>query len=144
MNSKSGKPGHPSRDICKRWCRDQPYIPVDDPEHPIPEEVAVNQRDMYTRMEAQIRASRERTAEAVARAHAEGDASTSDMIGSDDFSGAESTDSDEVIKEAEWHGLNVEKLGPVDPLDAMEVPDVPDRESLKAFLEAKADEEGYS
>ena len=99
LNSKSGKPGHPSRDICKRWCRDQPYIPVDDPEHPIPEEVAVNQRDMYTRMEAQIRASRERTAEAVARAHAEGDASTSDMIGSDDFSGAESTDGDEVIKD---------------------------------------------
>ena len=91
-------------------------------------------------MEAQIRASRERTAEAVARAHAEGDASTSDMVGSDDFSGAESTDSDEVIKEAEWYGLNMEKLGPVDPLDAMEVPDVPDRESLKAFLEAKADE----
>lgn len=48
LNSKSGKPGHPSRDICKRWCRDQPYIPVDDPEHPISEEVAVNQRDMYT------------------------------------------------------------------------------------------------
>ena len=134
LNSKSGKPGHPSRDICKRWCRDQPYIPVDDPEHPISEEVAVNQRDMYTRIEAQIRASRERTAEAVARAHAEGDASTSDMVGSDDFSGAESTDSDEVIKEAELYGLNVEKLGP-DPLDAMEVFDVPDRESLKAFLE---------
>ena len=101
LNSKSGKPGHPSRDICKR----------NDPEHPISEEVAVNQRDMHTRIEAQIRASRERT-EAVARAHAEGDASTSDMVGWDDFSGAESTDSDEVIKEAEWHRLNVEKLGP--------------------------------
>ena len=50
------------------------------------------------------------------------------------------SDSDEVIKEAEWYGLNVEKLGPVDPLDAMEVPDVPDRESLRAFLQANAEE----
>ena len=75
----------------------------------------------------------------VQRAHGEDDASTSDMIGSDS-SGESKEDSDEVIKEAEWYGLNVEKLGPVDPLDAMEVPEVPDRESLRAFLKAKAEE----
>ena len=47
------------------------------------------------------------------------------MIGSDS-DGESKEDSDEVIKEADWYGLKVEKLGPVDPLDAMEVPDVPD------------------
>ena len=91
-------------------------------------------------MEAGIRAARERTAAAVERAHGEDDASTSDMIGSDDFEGASDEDSDEVIKEAEWYGLNVESLGPVDPLDAMEVPEVPDKESLREFFQAKAEE----
>ena len=149
LNSKADKPGHPSRDICKRWCRDRPYIPVEDPEHPIPEEVERQQQELRRRMEAGIRAARERTAAAVERAHgedvaeqaqAEDDASTSDMIGSSDFEGASEEDSDEVIKEAEWYGLNVEKLGPVDPLDAMEIPEVPDKEALRDFFQHKAEE----
>ena len=139
LNSKAGK----------RWCRDQPYIPVEDPEHPIPEEVVRQQRELRRTLEAGIRAARERTGAAVERAHgedvaeqahAEDDASTSDMIGSSDFEGASEDDSDEVIKEAEWYGLNVESLGPVDPLDAMEVPEVLDKESLRDFFQAKAEE----
>ena len=110
LNSKAGKPGHPPRDICKRWGCDQPYIPVDDPEHPTPEEIARKQRDLYGKLEAGIKAARGRVAEMVQRAHGEDDASTSDMIGSDS-SGESKEDSDEVIKEAEWYGLNVEKLG---------------------------------
>ena len=117
--SKSDTPGHPSKEIAKRWSADKPFVAVSgDPEHPDPQLAAKQQKELMEKMKKEIQEAKEKEEES---------SSTE----------SESTDSeDEVSKAAKQAGIAVEDLGPVGPEDS-EIPEIADGEALAAFLEAK-------
>eukprot|EP00434_Breviolum_minutum_P012973 symbB.v1.2.011439.t1/scaffold767.1/size164079/10 len=130
--SKCDTPGHPSKEIAKRWSTDKPFVAVSgDPDHPDPQLVVKQQKELKEKMRKEIQDNEDEKAKKLRQAQGKEEESSS--------TGSESTDSedeDEVSKAAKQVGIAVEGLGPVGPEDS-EIPEIPDGEALAAFLEDK-------
>ena len=130
--SKCDTPGHPSKEIAKRWSTDKPFVAVSgDPDHPDPQLVVKQQKELKEKMRKEIQDHEDEKAKKLRQAQGKEEESSS--------TGSESTDSedeDEVRKAAKQVGIAVEGLGPVGPEDS-EIPEIPDGEALAAFLEDK-------
>ena len=124
--SKCDTPGHPSREIAKRWSADKPFVAVSgDPDHPDPQLVLKQQKELKEKMRKEIQEHEDRQAQGK-----EEESSSTE---------SESTDSeeeDEVSIAAKKVGIAVKSLGPAGPEDS-EIPEIPDEKSLVAFLEDK-------
>ena len=130
--SKCDTPGHPSREIVKRWSTDKPFVAVSgDPDHPDPQWVEKQQKELKEKMRKEIQDHEDEKAKKLRRAQGKEEESSSTGSGSTD-----SEDDDEVSKAATKVGIAVESLGPVGPEDS-DIPEIPDGESLVAFLEDK-------
>ena len=130
--SKCDTPGHPSREIVKRWSNDKPFVAVSgDPDHPDPQWVEKQQKELKEKMRKEIQDHEDEKAKKLRRAQGKEEESSSTGSGSTD-----SEDDDEVSKAAKKVGIAVESLGPVGPEDS-DIPEIPDGESLVAFLEDK-------
>ena len=130
--SKCDTPGHPSREIAKRWSTDKPFVAVSgDPDHPDPQWVEKQQKELKEKMRKEIQDYEDENAKKLRQAQGKEEESSSTGSGSTD-----SEDDDEVSKAAKKVGIAVESLGPVGPEDS-EIPEIPDGESLVAFLEDK-------
>ena len=127
--SKCDTPGHPSREIAKRWSKDKPFVAVSgDPDHPDPQLVEKQQKELKEKMRKEIQDYEDEKAKKLQGKEEE---SSSTGSGSTDSEG-----DDEVSKAAKQVGIAVESLGPVGPEDS-DIPEIPDGESLVAFLEEK-------
>ena len=124
--SKCDTPGHPSKEIAKRWSADKPFVAVSgDPNHPEPHVVQKQQKELKEKMKKEIQDYEDKKLQ-----REEEESSSTE---------SESTDSkgdDEVSKAAKQVGIAVESLGPTGPEDS-HIPEIPDGESLAAFMEAK-------
>ena len=130
--SKCDTPGHPSREIAKRWSTDKPFVAVSgDPDHPDPQWVEKQQKELKEKMRKEIQDYEDEKSKKLRRAQGKEEESSSTGSGSTD-----SEDDDEVSKTAKKVGISVESLGPVGPEDS-DIPEIPDGESLVAFLEDK-------
>ena len=130
--SKCDTPGHPSREIVKRWSNDKPFVAVSgDPDHPDPQWVEKQQKELKEKMRKEIQDHEDEKAKKLRQAQGKEEESSSTGSGSTD-----SEDDDEVSKAAKKVGIAVESLGPVGPEDS-DIPEIPDGESLVAFLEDK-------
>ena len=130
--SKRDTPGHPSREIAKRWSTDKPFVAVSgDPDHPDPQLVVKQQKELKEKMRKEIQDYEDEKAKKLRQAQGKEEESSSTGSGSTD-----SEDEDEVSKAAKKVGIAVKSLGPVGPEDS-EIPEIPDGESLVAFLEDK-------
>ena len=130
--SKCDTPGHPSREITKRWSTDKPFVAVSgDPDHPDPQLVEKQQKELKEKMRKEIQDYEDEKAKKLRQAQGKEEESSSIGSGSTD-----SEDDDEVSKAAKKVGIAVESLGPVGPEDS-DIPEIPDGESLVAFLEDK-------
>ena len=137
--SKCDTPGHPSREIVKRWSTDKPFVAVSgDPDHPDPQWVEKQQKELKEKMRKEIQDHEDEKAKKLRRAQGKEEESSSTGSGSTD-----SEDDDEVSKAAKKVGIAVESLGPVGPEDS-DIPEIPDGESLVAFLEDKKAEKAAS
>ena len=140
LNSKAGSAGHPSKEICKRWSKDQPYVPVKDEDHPTPEELQQKKKEQKEKMHAAISAANEAVAAMVKRAHGTGEEESSTSDDSESTQAGEEGGVD-VIKEAAKFGLTVEELPPDSgSAGKEEFLEVPDKEALHALFKAKAEE----
>ena len=130
--SKCDTPGHPSKEIAKRWSTDKPFVAVSgDPNHPDPQLVAKQQKELKDKMRKEIQDYEDKKAQKLLQAQGKEEESSS--------TGSESTDSadeDEVSKAAKEVGIAVKSLGPTGPEDA-EIPEIQDGESLVDFLKDK-------
>ena len=130
--SKCDTPGHPSREIVKRWSTAKPFVAVSgDPNHPDPQWVEKQQKELKEKMRKEIQDHEDEKAKKLRQAQGKEEESSSTGSGSTD-----SEDDDEVSKAAKKVGIAVESLGPVGPEDS-DIPEIPDGESLVAFLEDK-------
>eukprot|EP00434_Breviolum_minutum_P046339 symbB.v1.2.041839.t1/scaffold8717.1/size5250/1 len=120
--SKCDTPGHPSKEIAKRWSTDKPFVAVSgDPDHPDPQLVVKQQKELEEKMRKEIQDNEDEKAKKLRQAQGKEEESSS--------TGSESTDSedeDEVSKAAKQVGIAVEGLGPVGiPISAVTKHDVP-------------------
>ena len=130
--SKCDTPGHPSKEIAKRWSTDKPFVAVSgDPAHPDPQLVVKQQKELKEKMRKEIQENEDEKAKKLLQAQGKEEESSSTESESTD-----SEDEDEVSKAAKQVGIAVEGLGPVGPEDS-EIPEIPDGEALAAFLEDK-------
>ena len=130
--SKCDTPGHPSREIAKRWSADKPFVAVSgDPDHPDPQLVVKQQKELKEKMRKEIQDYEDEKAKKLRQAQGKEEESSSTESESTD-----SEDEDEVSKAAEKVGIAVKSLGPAGPEDS-EIPEIPDGESLVAFLKDK-------
>ena len=126
--SKCDTPGHPSREIAKRWSADKPFVAVSgDPDHPDPQLVVKQQKELKEKMRKEIQDYEDEKAKKLRQAQGKEEESSSTESESTD-----SEDEDEVSKAAEKVGIAVKSLGPAGPEDS-EIPEIPDGESLVAF-----------
>ena len=102
-----------------------------DPDHPDPQLVVKQQKELKEKMRKEIQDNEDRKAKKLLQAHGKEEESSSTESESTD-----SEDEDEVSKAAKQVGIAVEGLGPVGPEDS-EIPEIPDGEALAAFLEDK-------
>ena len=130
--SKCDTPGHPSKEIVKRWSTDKPFVTVSgDPDHLDPQLAAKQQKELKEKMKKEIQDYEEKKAKKLLQAQGKEEESSSTESESTD-----SEDEDEVSKAAKQVGIAVEGLGPVGPEDSA-IPEIPDAEALAAFLEDK-------
>ena len=130
--SKCDTPGHPSREIVKRWSTAKPFVAVSgDPNHPDPQWVEKQQKELKEKMKKEIQDHEDEKAKKLRQAQGKEEESSSTGSGSTD-----SEDDDEVSKAAKKVGIAVESLGPVGAEDS-DIPEILDGESLAAFLEDK-------
>ena len=116
--SKSDTPGHPSKEIAKRWSADKPFVAVSgDPDHPDPQLVVKQQKELKEKMRKEIQDNEDQKAKKLLQAQGKEEESSSTESESTD-----SEDEDEVSKAAKQVGIAVEGLGPVGPEDS-ETPD---------------------
>ena len=127
--SKCDTPGHPSKEIAKRWSADKPFVAVSgDPNHPDPQLVVKQQKELKDKMKREIQDYEDKKAQ-----QAQGKEEESSGTGSES---TDSADEDEVSKAAKKVGIAVESLGPAGPEDA-DIPEIQDGESLVEFFKDK-------
>ena len=127
--SKCDTPGHPSKEIAKRWSADKPFVAVSgDPNHPDPQLVVKQQKELKDKMKREIQDYEDKKAQ-----QAQGKEEESSSTGSES---TDSADEDEVSKAAKKVGIAVESLGSAGPEDA-DIPEIQDGESLVEFFKDK-------
>ena len=104
--SKCDTPGHPSREIAKRWSTDKPFVAVSgDPDHPDPQWVEKQQKELKEKMRKEIQDYEDEKSKKLRRAQGKEEESSSTESGSTD-----SEDDDEVSKTAKKVGIAVESF----------------------------------